>query len=173
MAQFHPAELTTARLHMRCASTADPDALAAAVNDFEIARWLTRVPYSYARVDAEDYILRLVDQPKLVWAIHDTEGFAGIIGFDNDLGYWLARRTWARGYATEAARAALDVWFADPTLEEVHSSYFEGNEASARVLEKMGFRDGGPRLLPSVSNGRDMVARKMRLTRTDWQAARS
>ncbi len=172
MAASHPALLATARLSLREPASTDPDELREAINDFEVVRWLTRVPYPYSRADAEEFILRCRADPKPVWAIHDAKGLAGMIGFDDDLGYWLARRAWGRGYATEAGRAVLEVRFADPKVDEVGSFCFIDNAASARVLQKLGFRDVGPCTLPSASTGRDVPGRKMCLTRADWDAAR-
>lgn len=56
-----------------------------------------------------------------------------------ELGYWVGRPFWGRGYASEAARLALDVAFGALGLEEVYAHVLTRNPASARVLEKAGF----------------------------------
>ena len=58
---------------------------------------------------------------------------------DAELGYWIGRPYWGRGYASEAARLALDVAFGELGLEEVYAHVLAHNPASARVLEKAGF----------------------------------
>lgn len=56
-----------------------------------------------------------------------------------ELGYWIGEPYWGRGYATEAARAVIERGFSDLGLSGIHAAYFDGNEASRRVLEKLGF----------------------------------
>ncbi|MBI5105626.1 MAG: GNAT family N-acetyltransferase [Solirubrobacterales bacterium] len=60
-----------------------------------------------------------------------------------ELGYTLARDAWGKGYATEAARACLDVAFGSLGADEVIALADLPNAASHHVLEKLGFvRDG-------------------------------
>ena len=56
-----------------------------------------------------------------------------------ELGYWVGKPYWGRGYATEAARAMIDRGFDELGLSGVHAAYFEGNDRSRRVLDKLGF----------------------------------
>ena len=56
-----------------------------------------------------------------------------------ELGYWIGRPFWGRGFATEAARAVVDRGFSDLGLEGVWAAYFDGNDRSRRVLDKLGF----------------------------------
>jgi RimJ/RimL family protein N-acetyltransferase len=59
-----------------------------------------------------------------------------------ELGYWIARSHWNKGYATEAARSVLRL---AGTLghKRVAAHHFVDNPASARVLAKIGFRPTG------------------------------
>ena len=71
-------------------------------------------------------------------------GFCGA-GFwrdapDAEIGWWLARRHWGRGLATEAARCALRDAFERVGLERLISVAMVGNAASLRVMEKLGLR---------------------------------
>ena len=43
-----------------------------------------------------------------------------------------------RGYATEAVRRFLDYLFSEKGLRTVYASFFTGNDASRRVMEKCG-----------------------------------
>lgn len=73
-----------------------------------------------------------------------------------EIGWRLARRSWGRGYATEAARVALDFAFGVLGLPEVVSFTVPQNERSRRVMEKIGLhhdpsRDfDHPRLDPAL-----------------------
>ncbi|KAL0259933.1 hypothetical protein SLS55_005676 [Diplodia seriata] len=61
-----------------------------------------------------------------------------------ELGYWLGEAAWGRGIATEAATAfAAWVFETVPGLERLDGRVYSGNVASARVLEKIGFRREG------------------------------
>jgi len=55
-----------------------------------------------------------------------------------EVGWRLARSAWGNGYATEAARAALDFGFDRHGLEEVVSMTAVGNARSRAVMERLG-----------------------------------
>lgn len=57
-----------------------------------------------------------------------------------DFGYTLNRRHWKNGYATEGARALLNVAFVSLGLHRVWATCDARNRASYRVLEKLGMR---------------------------------
>lgn len=57
-----------------------------------------------------------------------------------ELGYWLGKPFWGRGLMPEAARALLRHAFQDLGMEKVWCAYYDGNEKSKRVQEKVGFR---------------------------------
>lgn len=169
MARF--ATLRTARLMLIPLSDVEPRALAAALDDFDVTRWLARVPHPYTLTDARDFIARCrADRPPR-WAILEGGALVGGVGLDPHLGYWIARRAWGRGIATEAARAVLAGHFDDPDAGAVDSSHFTDNHGSRRVLEKLGFRDTGACDIPSLALARDVAGRAMRLERHDWTGA--
>ena len=56
-----------------------------------------------------------------------------------ELGYWLARPFWGQGLVPEAARALLRRCFVDLGMRRVWCGYYDGNEKSRRVQEKVGF----------------------------------
>ncbi len=72
---------------------------------------------------------------------------AGLIGIHNidhkngkaEMGYFLWKDYWGRGYATEAVELALGYCFEWLGLRKVYAHVFEPNAASAKVLEKNGF----------------------------------
>ena len=55
-----------------------------------------------------------------------------------ELGYWIARRHWNQGCATEAGRALVEI-ARTLKLPQLDASHFIDNPASGRVLEKLGF----------------------------------
>lgn len=60
-----------------------------------------------------------------------------------EIGWRLAQRFWGRGYATEGARASLEVAFRRLGLTEVVSFTALANRPSRRVMERIGMRDTG------------------------------
>lgn len=56
-----------------------------------------------------------------------------------ELGYWLGKPFWGRGYVPEAARAILRHGFEELGMTTVWCGYYDGNEKSRRVQEKLGF----------------------------------
>ncbi|MGH8799195.1 MAG: GNAT family N-acetyltransferase [Casimicrobiaceae bacterium] len=62
-----------------------------------------------------------------------------IAGEHDNLGYWIGREYWGRGYATAATLAVAALSFGYLDCDKLTASHLERNGASARVLEKCGF----------------------------------
>lgn len=56
-----------------------------------------------------------------------------------ELGYWLGKPFWGRGYVPEAAREILRHGFEDIGMTTIWCGYYDGNVKSKRVQEKVGF----------------------------------
>ncbi|MBR6706902.1 MAG: GNAT family N-acetyltransferase [Clostridia bacterium] len=75
-----------------------------------------------------------------------SERLIGIIlyfdeeGGSCEIGYGLGSAYWGRGYGTEAVRRFLEYLLCEKGLRTVRASFFVGNEASRRVMEKNGMR---------------------------------
>ena len=57
-----------------------------------------------------------------------------------EIGWRLGRAHWGQGFATEAARAALAFGFERCGLDRIVSVHAVGNDASARVMQKLGMQ---------------------------------
>ncbi|MGJ5814687.1 GNAT family N-acetyltransferase [Paludibaculum fermentans] len=101
----------------------------------------------------------------------ETIGFAGVgrlTGMEElEIGWWLAPVHWGRGYATEAGQAALRDAFARCGLASVISITRPENEASQRVMQRIGLRNQGRR----VHAGLEHVV--YTTTREEWLGANS
>ncbi len=160
------------RLVLRSPRLSDAQRLADLANDIGVAGNLSRMPYPYSRQDAEAFLARTDD---LDWnhdarfAIeHRDAGLIGMIGLERsgglgpELGYWLGRNYWGQGYATEAARAALDWARAKGRAKVAVAGHHVDNPASGQVLCKAGFLYTGdvePRA--SLARGEDVPTRLM------------
>lgn len=56
-----------------------------------------------------------------------------------ELGYWLGKPFWGRGYMPEAAGALIRHGFVNLKMSAIWCGYYEGNSKSKRVQEKLGF----------------------------------
>lgn len=57
-----------------------------------------------------------------------------------ELGYWIGKPFWGRGLVPEAAKEMLRRAFEDLKMNKVWCGYYDGNEKSKRVQEKLGFK---------------------------------
>jgi ribosomal-protein-alanine N-acetyltransferase len=148
------ATVETARLYLRRLQTTDLDEYYQYIYaDSEVMRTLPPFgPISRAEFDTRVPAF-MVEH----WAVHGFGPWAVIHRPDNQfighcgLRYWpgssdvevlyaLARRYWGQGLATEGARASLRYGFEHLQLERIMAAALVDNEASRRVLEKIGLR---------------------------------
>ena len=144
--------LTTERLILDPWQSSGWTALRPIAQDIEVMRYITGgVPWT------EEKIRGFVDRQVKLYAergfcrwrvVEKSSGeVIGLCGpgfwrdrTDPEMGWWLARRCWGRGLATEAARCALRDAFERVALERVISVAAVANAASLRVMEKLGLR---------------------------------
>lgn len=152
MAGEVPATLRTDRLILRDWVAADLVPFAAMNADPEVMRFFP-APLGRTESDAlADRIrARLHENGWGFWAVEELDGvpFIGFVGLALqsfqahftpaiEVGWRLSRGSWGRGYAPEAARAALGVAFGRLGFEEVVSMTTVQNLRSRRVMEKLG-----------------------------------
>ncbi|MDU8944961.1 GNAT family N-acetyltransferase [Ovoidimarina sediminis] len=167
------AYISTPRLRLTPVGDGDPVEVAEAIGNYDVARWLGRVPYPYRPADAEAFMAANAHLVGKVWFIYDREGLVGGIGIDGELGYWLARTAWGQGYATEACDAVLDAHFSDPAAESLLSGHYPGNHRSATVLRKLGFVYTGRRPVQAQALAQTVEGHELLLTRDAWEARRN
>jgi RimJ/RimL family protein N-acetyltransferase len=157
----------TERLLLRPGWIQDAPALYEAIADETVVRNLASAPWPYRPKDAEAFLAteRKASEPSML-IFRRTDGapeLVGTIGFGRhpdggiEFGYWIARRHWGRGYATEAGRAALAMARDSLRLRRIAAGHFLDNPASGRVLGKLGFRPTGA-IAPRYSVGRREAA---------------
>lgn len=164
-------ELRTKRLVLRPLSINDCEGLTVAINNFEIAKWLSHVPHPYSRDDAYRFIAAKLASPMKPFGIFMDRMLVGMIGLSPELGYWLAQDHWGKGLMTEAATAAIDHWFFTLEKEELCAAYMDGNHASAALLAKLGFVKIGEQVETTPHMG-EILHHQMRLTKASWWALR-
>jgi RimJ/RimL family protein N-acetyltransferase len=141
-----PVTLRTKRLVLDQPAVADIDLVVEYCRDPLFEKYML-TPWPYERHHAEEFVETRVPEwwagdEEFTWAIRRDGEFIGMIGFRSaarDIGFWIGTPHRGNGYMPEAVEAVLDWAFArgdgDVTWECV-----PGNEASAAVARKTGFR---------------------------------
>ena len=172
-------ELKTAHLLLRPLRPGDAPRIAELISNWDVIRWLAMPPYPYRLSDAENFLAKTLGRGfswnNADFAIDVDGALAGIIGYEQrdrgiNLGYWLGRPYWGRGYMTEAVAAVLKHFFASPNADELASGILEGNPASLRIQEKFGFEIIGRSEVFSVPNAKALPHIDTRLTRQSYEA---
>jgi RimJ/RimL family protein N-acetyltransferase len=168
-------EIESPRLKLRRQVEGDIPAILEGLNDWEVVRYLTVVPYPYSHVDAEDWLAK--QSPPVPGEAHfaielPDHGMIGVVALDDHLGYWLSRPQHGHGYMTEACTALLEWHFSALPDDVVPSSAHVGNEASLNVQRKLGFVETGEHELRHVrSQNRQIDHVGTRLTRAQFEAS--
>jgi 8-oxo-dGTP diphosphatase len=151
---FEP--LKTERLILRPLVPEDAEAMHWLVNDWEVTRNLATVPFPYPRELADEWIQStrraLAEGRAYELAITGREGddeiLVGVAGLRiaarvGRLGYWVGRRFWGHGVATEAVGRLARWALANLDLDRLEAGVILDNPASAAVLRRIGFRQVG------------------------------
>lgn len=175
-----PSLIETERLTLRPPTLADARAIARLADDRRIAVNTRRLPHPYVTDDAVDFVRQLADGGRetafLIEHQHEPIGMTGIVWRKPDvpeLGYWLGVEHWGRGFATEAARAAIGFFFERFDAEALLAYARVSNPASRNVLEKCGFQWTGVELHRFEVLGSSAPVDSFRLTRNAGSSLRS
>jgi RimJ/RimL family protein N-acetyltransferase len=145
--------------------TSDAASLAQHANDRRI--WLNMrdaFPHPYTTADADAFLATAAAMRPLTWfAVSVNDAAVGGIGYtphddvergSAEIGYWLGTAFWGRGIMTAALTAVTTHAFrADPDLRRLYAVPYVTSAASARILEKAGFRLEGRMRQSVVKNG--------------------
>ncbi len=148
--------LQTPRLLLRPFRGDDDIALQSQANDREIAAMTRSIEHPYPMEDAQNWIALHPqfwrDGVAAIFAICDRhEGkLMGAVGLEicridhyAELGYWIGRKFWGQGLATEAAGRVLQFGFEDLGLNRIIGHHMTRNPASGRVMQKIGMQPEG------------------------------
>ncbi|MEW5688280.1 MAG: GNAT family N-acetyltransferase, partial [Pseudomonadota bacterium] len=151
---------------------ADAPVMAELANDLGVAGNLSRMPFPYTQDHAEEGLARIAGHDprrETAFAIeHRGFGFIGMLHLHErepqrpEVGYWIGRPFWGRGYATEALEGALRWAKADWRRNVVWAGHFVDNPASGQVLSKAGFLyTGDVEQQDCLARGRKVPSRRM------------
>ena len=177
--------IPTERLVLRPLTVEDAADVQRLAGDPDIAATTILIPHPYPDGAAEQWIATHARMFALSGALtlgitrRDDGALVGAISLSVDrkhqrgeLGYWIGKPYWNRGYCTEAARAVLDYGFNTLELNRIHAEHFSQNLASGRVLEKIGMRREGVSRQHIMRWGRFVDAVLYGILRSEYDARR-
>jgi RimJ/RimL family protein N-acetyltransferase len=149
---MEPATLETPRLRLRVWRDEDLPGFAAMNADTKVMEFF---PKPLDRAESDAMAARILEHFARrgfgLWAVEvpGVADFLGYVGLSTpgiethftpcvEIGWRLAQEYWGRGYATEAARTALDFGFRHLDLTEIVSFTVPANQRSRRVMERIG-----------------------------------
>jgi RimJ/RimL family protein N-acetyltransferase len=180
--------VVTPRLRLRRFTAADLDDLVALDADPEVMRYLTggrptprasvaaevlpKIMRGYARGGGRFAAIARARGEFLGWvALDQSDGAPD----EPELGYRLRRSAWGHGYATEGARALVDLAFTELGAVRVWAQTMAVNTRSRRVMEAVGLHHVGTQHLhfddpiPGTEHGEVYYE----LRRAEWSARRN
>ena len=140
-------EITTPRLRLRPLMADDAPEIARLAGDWDVARMTALIPHPYTLADAQSFIASAAGSDH-TFAIERDGVLVGCCGARSasgtyEIGYWVGKPYWGKGIATDAARALIAHMRAREPGCAIAISHMAENEASARVIKKLGFRRTG------------------------------
>ena len=162
----------TERLVLRGLVRSDAQPISELLADGHVAAMTANLPHPYGLADAEALVDRAMardwDREPGFVIEHRHFGLIGMLGIKlpagsrPEIGFWLGRPYWDRGYATEALRAGLKWVKRDWRRNVVVAGHFADNPASGQVLCKAGFLyTGDVALVPCLARGVEVPTRMM------------
>jgi len=167
----------TGRLHFRRFRDADVEVLAEMFADPEVMRFSPRGLFDYDQT--VEWLAGHHERfdPTGPWGfraaiVKETGAYAGHVGLLNqtvegveypEVGYWLHRAHWGKGYATEAARAFRDHAFAARGFDHVISLIVPDNLASQAVARRNGLVE------EARARWKDLDVIRFGITRETWE----
>lgn len=149
--------IRTARLSLRPFTRADAGVVAEFAGAIEIADTTISIPHPYSLQAALDWIAshrRARERGRSFrFAVTEVElaqlvGCVELRGLDPEhaqaeLGFWIGKPFWRRGYAAEAGSAVVRFGFESLALNRIYAFHMARNPASGRVLQKLGMQREG------------------------------
>ena len=136
------------------------------LNDPEVSATLEGIPYPYYRAYADHWIpthetlFKKRGELHLAIELNSSGALLGAVGLlpkserdPRHLGYWLGRRYWGKGYATEALREFIRFARVDLGAQSIAARCMVDNAASIAVLAKIGLQRVGRSAQPLIKDG--------------------
>jgi len=179
---WHGAPLDTARLRLRRLTPEDAPTITALLGEWDMVRYTSVIPFPYDQRHADEFIAlvstEMAEGRALVFAVEErlSGALVGCVGASlkagtAEIGYWIGKDHWGKGYATEALRRCLRVLFKNFGLGLIWAAVLPENQGSRRVVEKAGFTYDRRESLTMPARNRRAEMDVLVLDRETWEAA--
>lgn len=169
------------RVILRPIKKADAQYIYEGARDRAISKY-TFVPNPYTLKNAEEFIrqawagIRKGTSYNLGIELRNTSGIIGMIGVMDisekhkrgEVGYWVNRKYWHQGYASEALELMLNFCFKKLKFRKVVAGVFPPNEISSLMLLRAGFKLEGRLRRHIKKDGRWMDLLRYGLLREEY-----
>ncbi len=183
-AESWPDSVTTPRLLLRAFRHDDVPAFLPLIGDWQVARWLARVPHPYTAADGHDWVelaaRNRADHAALAFlAVRTADGVpVGSAGLQPDddrpdggeIGYWVGTPYQRAGYGLEMVTAMLATGFGPLGLSRIWAAADPDNRPSQALLRNAGLRQRGERRYEFPARGRSVLAPYFEITAAEWLA---
>src|SRR5438105_6674659 len=170
----------TDRLVLRPPEDADVTAFVPLISDLRVARNLgPSVPHPYTLADGYNWVTKMRakrasgEDFSFGIIVKTTGEYIGCCSVyperDFEFGYWIGVPYWQKGYATEAAKRVARFAFDVLHAAKLKAHYIHDNQASERVLTKLGFQHSHDRVSFSAVRGEDVLGHYLELTREPFE----
>jgi RimJ/RimL family protein N-acetyltransferase len=144
--------LESQRLRLRPLELSDEDRIVEFMDERDVTKFLLLFTYPINRQFVKAWLGNVLEaNPEYCayWAIEEKDGgmLIGILSLTLDchnrkgeIGYWLDKGHWGRGYMTEAVWRVAHYGFDTLKLHRLELTHMVGNMASQRVAEKLEFQ---------------------------------
>ena len=174
----------TTRLTLRALFQSDTAFILPLIQEKEVAATTLRIPHPCTDANVKAWFDQqqqdFTHGKSVRWAIVQPveDHLIGIIKlvfhaeFESaELGYWIGKPYWGRGYATEAARVVLQFGFDTLQLNRIEAFAMIQNGASFRIFDKLGMQPEGyhRQLIKKWGVFRDV--KSYSILRSEWLAS--
>jgi RimJ/RimL family protein N-acetyltransferase len=178
--------LEGAQINLRKLKKSDAHSIHSHAKDYEIYRYTAVIPHPYRLKHALEFIPKTWKEMRantgcaLGMEDPNTGRIIGMISLmkidaksrNAELGYWLGKKHWGKGITSEAVRLILNFGFKKLGLRKVYARVMHPNRASARVLQKSGFRPEGTGRKHIFKDGRWYDELRFGLLKEEYQKTR-
>jgi ribosomal-protein-alanine N-acetyltransferase len=175
--------IRTSQLQLRMLEPQDADAIWEFASDPQVTRY-TAFATHRQRSDTEAYLRFVFDRyaagdlAALAMVELKSDQVIGTLGVAPartedafEIGWAVQRRSWNRGYATQALRATLEHFFCEKGAKLIFAHAAAANAASIRVMQKAGMHRSNAAVEPRLMRGQLESVVRYEATAAHWSAS--
>ena len=176
-------EIKTSQLLLNLPTEKDlVDFLAQINSTDEYSKNLFNIPYPFPKENALKWLQNsaqgIESGETIRFAIREKEvgKLIGTIGLHlnkehqkAELGYWLGKNFWRKGYLTEALKAVLEFGFKELNLNKIYATHFLFNPNSGKVMLKAGMKFEGVQKQEYLQHGEFLDVNRYSLLKQDFK----